>query len=110
MKEILIFIFLSLFLFTFIFLINMSIANANTPDWVLGKGHPSFPNSKYLIGVGLSEKSPITASESARAELIKNIRVKINSILTDYISRGKSVSESAIILLLLLKDDMFLKP
>ena len=73
------------------------IASANTPDWVLGKGHPSFPNSKYLIGVGLSEKSPITASESARAELIKNIRVKINSILTDYISREKSVSESAII-------------
>ena len=73
------------------------IASANTPDWVLGKGHPSFPNSKYLVGVGLSEKSPITASESARAELIKNIRVKINSILTDYISREKSVSESAII-------------
>jgi hypothetical protein len=97
MKEILIFIFLTLFWFTFIFLINMSIANANTPDWVLGKGHPSFPNSKYLIGVGLSEKSPITASESARAELIKNIRVKINSVLTDYISREKSVSESAII-------------
>jgi hypothetical protein len=59
------------------------IASANTPDWVLGKGHPSFPNSKYLIGVGLSEKSPITASESARAELIKNIRVKINSALAD---------------------------
>ena len=73
------------------------IASANTPDWVLGKGHPSFPSSKYLIGVGLSEKSPITASESARAELIKNIRVKINTILTDYISREKSVSESAII-------------
>jgi len=69
------------------------IASANTPDWVLGKGHPSFPNSKYLIGVGLSEKSPITASESARAELIKNIRVKINTILTDYISREKSVSQ-----------------
>jgi hypothetical protein len=73
------------------------IASANTPDWVLGKGHPSFPTSKYLIGVGLSEKSPIIASESARAELIKNIRVKINSVLTDYISRDKSVSESAII-------------
>ncbi len=97
MKELFTFILLVMFWFTFIFLINISIANANTPDWVLGKGHPSFPNSKYLVGVGLSEKSPITASESARAELIKNIRVKINSILTDYISREKSVSESAII-------------
>ncbi len=68
--------------FLFIILLSLAsscgqIASANTPDWVLGKGHPSFPNTKYLIGVGLSEKSPITASESARAELIKNIRVNL---------------------------------
>ena len=44
-------------------LINHAIAFASTtPDWVLGKGHKSFPNSKYLSGVGLSEKSPIMAA------------------------------------------------
>ena len=85
------------YLITFILLLIVSSAEGNTPDWVLGKGHPSFDDSKYLVGVGVSEKSPIYASESARAELIKNIRVKINSVLTDYNSREKSVSESSIV-------------
>ena len=96
MKELFTFILLVMFWFIFIFLINISIANADAPDWVLGKGHKSFPDSKYLVGVGLSDKSPITASESARAELIKSIRVKVNSVALDYNSRDKSVSESSI--------------
>jgi len=37
------------------------------------------------------------ASESARAELIKTIRVKVNSVVTDYNSREKSVSKSSIV-------------
>ena len=74
-----------------------TLVSASTPDWVLGKGHESFPSSEYLVGVGVSEKSPIYASESARAELIKTIRVKVNSVATDYNSREKSVSESSII-------------
>lgn len=75
-----------------------SIAESSpAPDWVLGKGHPSFDDSKYLIGVGVSEKSPIYAKESARAELIKSIRVKINSVSTDFNSREKSVSKSSLI-------------
>jgi hypothetical protein len=78
-------------------LLFVSTANANTPDWVLGKGHNAFPNDKYLVGVGVSEKSPILASESARAELIKTIRVKVNSVVTDYNSREKSVSKSSIV-------------
>ena len=89
------------YLITFVFLLFVSIASANTPiqspDWVLGKGHPSFPDSKYLIGVGVSEKSTVSASESARVELIKTIRVKVNSVSKDYISREKSVSESSIV-------------
>ena len=89
------------YLITFFFLLFVSIASANTPiqspDWVLGKGHPSFPDSKYLIGVGVSEKSTVSASESARVELIKTIRVKVNSVSKDYISREKSVSESSIV-------------
>ena len=85
------------YILTFIMLLFVSTANANTPDWVLGKGHHTFPNDKYLVGVGVSEKSPILASESARAELIKTIRVKVNSVVTDYNSREKSVSESSIV-------------
>ena len=96
------------YLITFIFLLfvltsinECSTASANTPiqspDWILGKGHPSFPDSKYLIGVGVSEKSPVLASEFARIELIKTIRVQVNSVSKDYNSREKSVSESSIV-------------
>ena len=96
------------YLITFIFVLfvltsinECSTASANTPiqspDWVLGKGHPSFPDSKYLIGVGVSEKSPVSASEFARIELIKTIRVQVNSVSKDYNSREKSVSESSIV-------------
>jgi hypothetical protein len=78
-------------------LLFVSTANANTPDWVLGKGHNTFPDDKYLVGVGVSEKSPILASQSARAELIKTIRVKVNSVVSDFNSRDKSVSKSTIV-------------
>ena len=98
MKYLIIFICL---LFVLTFTNECSTASANTPiqspDWVLGKGHPSFPDSKYLIGVGVSEKSPVSASEFARIELIKTIRVKVNSVVKDYNSREKSVSESSIV-------------
>ena len=72
-------------------------AEANTPDWVLGKGHKSFPEIKYLVGVGVSEKSPIMATQSARTELIKTISIRINSVVTDYNSREKSISKSSIV-------------
>jgi hypothetical protein len=85
------------YLITFIMLLFVSTANANTPDWVLGKGHNTFPDDKYLVGVGVSEKSPILASQSARAELIKTIRVKVNSVVSDFNSRDKSVSKSTIV-------------
>lgn len=85
------------YILTFIMLSFVSTAYANTPDWVFGKGHNAFPDDKYLVGIGVSEKSPILASESARAELIKTIRVKVNSVVTDYNSREKSVSESSIV-------------
>ena len=98
MKYLIIFIIL---LFVLTFTNECSTASANTPiqspDWVLGKGHPSFPDSKYLIGVGVSEKSPLAAAEFARIELIKTIRVKVNSVVKDYNTREKSVSESSIV-------------
>ena len=85
------------FWYVFFAIITISTANANTPDWVLGKGHKSFPEMKYLVGVGVSEKSPIKASQSARTELIKTISIHINSVVSDYNSREKSISESSIV-------------
>ena len=48
------------------------------PDWVLGKGHPRFPQARYLIGVGISDTNAVSARESARSNLAKNLKVKIN--------------------------------
>ena len=85
------------FWYVFMVVLTVSTANAETPDWVLGKGHKSFPTKKYLVGVGVSEKSPIKAAQSARAELTKNISVRINSVASDFNSREESVSESSIV-------------
>ena len=86
------------FLLTFMLLCVVSIVEASpTPDWVLGKGHPSYDSARYLIGVGFSEKSIVLASESARAELIKSISVRVNSVNKDYNSSDKSFSEASFI-------------
>ena len=85
------------FWYVFMVVLTVSTANAETPDWVLGKEHKSFPTKKYLVGVGVSEKSPIKAAQSARAELTKNISVRINSVASDFNSRDESVSESSIV-------------
>ena len=84
------------FWYVFFAIITISTANADTPDWVLGKGHKSFPEKKYLVGVGVSEKSPIMATQSARAEIAKTISIRVVSDASDYNSREKSVSESSI--------------
>ena len=85
------------FWYVFFAIITISTAKANTPDWVLGKGHKSFPEIKYIVGVGVSDKSPIMATQSARAELIKTIGVEVHSVSSDYNSREKSFSKSSIV-------------
>ena len=85
------------FWYVFFAIITISTANADTPDWVLGKGHKSFPEIKYIVGVGVSDKSPIMATQSARTELIKTIGVEIHSVSSDYNSREKSFSKSSIV-------------
>ncbi len=67
-----------------------------TPGWVVGRGHPKYPDSFYLTGVGFSEKNYVSANESARAELAKNLKVRVQSILRDYSSINKSRIELAI--------------
>ena len=66
------------------------------PDWILGRGHKQFTHSQYLVGIGFSEKNTVSASESARAELSKNIRFKIASMMKDYNSNDGSFAESFI--------------
>ena len=81
------------YLITFILLFVCSIVEASpAPNWVLGRGHSLYDPDQYLIGVGVSEADYVSASESARAELIKSIRVKVNSTLKDYRSTEKSFS------------------
>ena len=84
-------------LLTFMLLCVVSIVEASpAPDWVLGRGHPSYDSSQYLMGVGFSKESTVSASESARAELIKSIRVRVNTVNKDYNSSDKSFSEASV--------------
>ncbi len=64
------------------------------PNWILGKEHSGFNNARYLVGIGFSDKNAVSASESARAELTKNIRFKIQSLMKDYSSNDGSFVES----------------
>jgi len=66
------------------------------PDWILGRGHKQYTHAQYLVGIGFSNKNTVSASESARAELSKNIRFKIASIMKDYNSNDGSFVESFI--------------
>ena len=85
------------YLLTFMLLCVVSIVEASpTPGWVLGRGHMEYDSSRYLIGVGFSDKSTVSASESARAELIKSIRVRVNTVNRDFNSSDKSFSEATI--------------
>ena len=84
-------------LLTFILLCVVSIVEASpTPGWVLGRGHMEYDPTQYLTGVGFSKENSISASESARSELIKSIRVQINAVSKDYNSTGKSFAESSV--------------
>ncbi len=67
-----------------------------TPGWVVGRGHVKYPDAFYLTGVGFSEKNYVAANESARSELAKNLKVRVQSILRDYSSQNKSRIELAI--------------
>ena len=86
------------YLILFILLFFVPVVEATTaPDWVMGKGHSKYNTLEYVTGIGHSEKSIVSASESARADLIKNIRVKVITVLKDYSSTDKSFAELSII-------------
>ncbi len=66
------------------------------PDWVLGKGHPNFPQQQYLVGIGFSDMNSVSANESARSNLAKNFKVKIRSTMVDISTTKKTHIESVI--------------
>ena len=66
------------------------------PGWIVGRGHPKYPEALNLTGVGFSERNHVAANESARAELAKNLKVRVQSILRDYSSESKSRIDLAI--------------
>jgi TolB-like protein/LysM repeat protein len=74
----------------------VSKSSKTTPGWVVGRENSKYTDSFYLTGVGFSEKNYVSANESARAELAKNFKVRIQSILRDYSSVNKSRTELAI--------------
>ena len=63
------------------------ITQSERPDWISGKGHSDYPQTLYLVGVGVSNKNSVSANDSARLNLAKNLKVKID--LDEYIDTIK---------------------
>jgi TolB-like protein len=66
------------------------------PDWVLGKGHPRFSQAGYVVGVGFSDTNAVSANESARSNLAKNLKVRIRSNMKDVSTTERTYIESII--------------
>jgi TolB-like protein len=66
------------------------------PDWVLNKEHPSFPQGRFLVGVGFSDRTSTSADESARSNLAKTLNVRIRSTMKDVSTTEKIHVESVI--------------
>jgi hypothetical protein len=66
------------------------------PQWVLGKEHPIFPMSKYIVGRGISKENSVTAAENARMDLAKAIKVNIRSKMMDYSNNRWTNIESVV--------------
>ncbi|MBN2280186.1 MAG: LPP20 family lipoprotein [Candidatus Marinimicrobia bacterium] len=62
------------------FLIFTSLLFAKVPNWVKNNEHPDYPKEEYFSGIGISETRG-QAEDLARANLIKEISVKIESEL-----------------------------
>ena len=78
-------------------IVTQPVSNSpKPPDWILGRGHKQFTHAQYLVGIGFSDRNTVSASESARAELAKNIRFKIASVMKDYNSNDGSFVETFI--------------
>ena len=73
------------------------VAKPSTPpDWVLGRGHSRFPQTGYVVGVGFSDTNAVSANESARANLAKELKVRIRSNMKDVSTTNGTYIESII--------------
>ena len=74
--------------------------NTPPPAWVLGKGHADYPLHNYVVGIGYSEKSSVSAFQSARSELAKSLKVEIRSKMQDFstteLTRIESIIETEV--------------
>ena len=75
---------------------EVSVKPSTPPDWVMGKGHPRFPQSTYVLGVGFSDANAVSANESARTNLAKNLKVRIRSNMKDVSTTERTYIESII--------------
>ena len=66
------------------------------PQWVLGKEHPSFPMSHYVVGRGTSKENSVSAAENARMDLAKTIKVNIRSKMMDFSTNRWTQIESVV--------------
>jgi TolB-like protein len=66
------------------------------PDWVLGRGHPRFTQTGYVVGVGFSDTNAVSANESARSNLAKELKVRIRSNMKDFSTTERTYIESLI--------------
>jgi len=80
-------------------IINLLWGAADLPQWVENYQHPKYPQSMYFLGVGIGE-TKAQASERAKADLLKQIKVKIESQLiteeTEIRERDKSYLNSRV--------------
>lgn len=60
------------------------------PLWVVSKKESRYPDALYITGVGESKESSSIADDIARAELLKQIKVEIESRDTAYYSETSS--------------------
>jgi len=67
-------------IFTLFFIGINILAFAQVPKWATTNSHKKYPSSKYLLGVGIST-GKTEAIELARADVAKQIQVKIESEL-----------------------------
>jgi len=63
----------------FLLFISMTLF-AQAPKWAETNSHKNYPSSKYLLGVGIADEKT-QAVELARADVAKQIQVKIESEL-----------------------------
>lgn len=82
-----------------VMILSVTAIVAKVPKWVKENSHQDYPSEEYFIGIGISEDRT-EAEDLARANMIKEISVKIESemenIETETIENGKVDSRSEI--------------